>query len=87
MVKACSKFGGRRASVRDTRLNKVVARKKGNWRNKNKEQKRSAFSFYFFFGKNVYTSTRTLDPSHKAPGITLWTTERTRFPLSCRYRV
>ena len=33
MVKACSKFGGRRASVRDTRLNKVVdtwTRKKGN---------------------------------------------------------
>ncbi len=24
MVKACSKFGGRSASVRDTRLNKVV---------------------------------------------------------------
>ena len=32
-VKACTKFGGRRRSVRNTRLNKVVAtwtRKKGN---------------------------------------------------------
>ncbi len=90
MVKACTKFGGRRRSVRNRRLNKVVAtwtRKKGNWQNKKKEQKRSAFSFYYFFGKRVYTSTRTFDPSRKAPGLTLWTTERTRFPLSGRYRV
>ena len=64
MVKACSKFGGRRASVRDTRLNKVVRDTRLNWQNKKKEQKRSAFSFYFFFWKNVYTSPRTLDPSH-----------------------
>ena len=30
MVKACSKFGARRASVRDTGLKKVVVRKRGN---------------------------------------------------------
>jgi hypothetical protein len=30
MVKACSKFGARRASVRDTRLKEVMVRKRDN---------------------------------------------------------
>ena len=40
MVKACSKFGARRASVRETRLKKVMVRQLAKESVKKKEQKK-----------------------------------------------
>ena len=51
MVKACSKFGGRRASVRDTRLKDVMVRKeatdtKSRKKKKNKKEPLLVFTFF-----------------------------------------
>ena len=58
MVKACSKFGGRRASVRNTRLNKVVAtwtRNKGNSDKTKKKNKKDPLLVFTFFLEKEFT--------------------------------
>ncbi len=58
MAKAYAEGQAQRACVRDKRPKEVVVRKRGNGhkvqrlKKTKKEQKRSAFGFYFFFEKS-----------------------------------
>ena len=88
MVKACSKFGARRASERDTPLKEVMVRQLTKESVKKKEQKKpldKKNKSATLFCDDGHTLTRTSDPSQMEPRLDLWTTCSPGHALSFKY--
>jgi hypothetical protein len=82
MVKACAKFGARRASVRDRRQKEVMVRKRDNLTKEKEEKKNEQNKNATLFRNDGDTLTRTSEPFQCEPRLDLWTRSSPGFALS-----